>query len=161
MASVRALDFDEYFRQQYPQLVAELDYILGDTDLARDVAQDAFIRQYVSWVRLSRYDKPGAWVRKVALRMAFRVRKNQFRNAPLEYATDTEIRPVDSARVLDVRNAVLRLPETQRAAIILFYFRDLPVAEVATALGCKEATVKVHLHQARKRLAELLISYEP
>lgn len=161
MAANATLDFNEYFRSQYPQLVTELDYILGDTDLARDIAQDAFIRQYVSWFRLSRYDKPGAWVRKVAVRLAIRKQSKLFRDRPLEYAPEPSHSPVDSARVIDVRNAILQLPATQRASVVLFYYRDLPMAEVASALGCKESTAKVHLHQARKRLAELLVSYKP
>ena len=49
-----------------------------------------------------------------------------------------------------------QLSPTQRAAVVLHYFDDLPVAEVAEALGCKPATASVHLHRARARLAELL-----
>jgi RNA polymerase sigma-70 factor, ECF subfamily len=44
----------------------------------------------------------------------------------------------------------------QRAAVVLFYFEDLPLSEIASILRCSEATVRVHLHRARKRLAELL-----
>ncbi len=44
----------------------------------------------------------------------------------------------------------------QRAAIVLFYFEDLPVAEIAHILDCAEPTARVHLHRARKRLAEVL-----
>ena len=62
---------------------------------------------------------------------------------------------------MDVRNAILQLTETQRTAIVLHYYSDLPVAQVAKVIGCKEATAKVHLHNARKRLAELLVAYRP
>jgi len=57
---------------------------------------------------------------------------------------------------LDVLRAVAKLPGTQRAAIVLFYLEDRPVAEVADSLGCSDATARVHLHRGRKRLAELL-----
>jgi RNA polymerase sigma-70 factor (ECF subfamily) len=161
VASLRGLDFDDYFRHQYPKVVRELDYIVGDTDLARDLAQEAFIRQFASWARLSRFDKPGAWVRKVALRLAFRARRKSFSTTPLDAAADITTEPVATERTMDVRNAIMQLTNTQRAAVVLFYYRDLPVAEVAHALGCKEATAKVHLHKARKRLSELLVSYGP
>jgi RNA polymerase sigma factor (sigma-70 family) len=49
-----------------------------------------------------------------------------------------------------------RLSPAQRAAIVLHYFEDRPVSEVADLLGCKPATASVHLHRARVRLAELL-----
>jgi RNA polymerase sigma-70 factor (ECF subfamily) len=57
---------------------------------------------------------------------------------------------------LDVLRAVAKLPGAQRAAVVLFYFEDRPVAEIADMLACSEVTAKVHLHRARKRLAELL-----
>jgi RNA polymerase sigma factor (sigma-70 family) len=44
----------------------------------------------------------------------------------------------------------------QRAAVVLFYFEDRPVSEVAEILDCSTSTAKVHLHKARKKLAELL-----
>ena len=70
-SSLAAMEFDPYFRDQYPRIVAELDFILGDTELARDIAQDAFTKQFVRWKQLSNYEKPGAWVRRVALQLAF------------------------------------------------------------------------------------------
>jgi RNA polymerase sigma-70 factor, ECF subfamily len=60
--------------------------------------------------------------------------------------------PVD----VDVMRAVRQLPGMQRAAVVLCYFEDLPLSEIADILRCSDATVRVHLHRARKRLAELL-----
>jgi RNA polymerase sigma-70 factor (ECF subfamily) len=44
----------------------------------------------------------------------------------------------------------------QRAAVILFYLEDQPIAEVAQILECSKNTASVHLHRARKRLARSL-----
>jgi RNA polymerase sigma-70 factor (ECF subfamily) len=44
----------------------------------------------------------------------------------------------------------------QRAAVVLYYWEDRPVAEIARVLEVSESTVKQHLHRARHRLAELL-----
>ena len=52
--------------------------------------------------------------------------------------------------------AVRALPPAQRAAVVLFYFEDRPVSEIAEILDCSPATAKVHLHRARKKLAEFL-----
>jgi RNA polymerase sigma factor (sigma-70 family) len=55
-----------------------------------------------------------------------------------------------------VLEAVLRLPERQRAAVYLTYWRDLPVAETARLMGCAPGTIKRYLHLARRRLSEVL-----
>jgi RNA polymerase sigma-70 factor (ECF subfamily) len=55
-----------------------------------------------------------------------------------------------------VLDAVLRLPERQRAAVYLTYWRDLPIAETAELMGCRPGTVKRYLHLARSHLREVL-----
>lgn len=56
----------------------------------------------------------------------------------------------------DVAAAVGALPERQRAAVYLTYWRDLPVREVAELMGCRPGTVKRYLHISRDRLREVL-----
>lgn len=56
----------------------------------------------------------------------------------------------------DVAAAVGSLPERQRAAVYLTYWRDLPVSEVADLMGCRPGTVKRYLHLSRDRLKEVL-----
>jgi RNA polymerase sigma-70 factor (ECF subfamily) len=56
----------------------------------------------------------------------------------------------------DVAAAVGTLPERQRAAVYLTYWRDLPVSEVADLMGCRPGTVKRYLHLSRNRLKEVL-----
>lgn len=56
----------------------------------------------------------------------------------------------------EVAEAVGSLPERQRAAVYLTYWRDLPVGEVADLMGCRPGTVKRYLHLARTRLRKVL-----
>ncbi len=55
-----------------------------------------------------------------------------------------------------VIEALRQLSPNQRAAIVLFYEVDLPVADVARRLGITSATARVHLHRGRTRLREIL-----
>ena len=52
--------------------------------------------------------------------------------------------------------AVAALAPMQRAAVVLYYWEDRPVAEIAELLGVSESTVKQHLHRGRARLASVL-----
>ena len=140
------------FREEYPAIVRTAQLMLGDRAAAEDVAQEAFVRLYARWRRVSRYDKPGAWVRRVAIRLASRARRRPSTLALVPEqpgAADPQADP-------DLRRALLSLPPNQRAAIVLHYLEDLPVAEVAETMGVATSTAKVHLHRARKRLAMLL-----
>jgi RNA polymerase sigma-70 factor (ECF subfamily) len=150
-----AESFDQVFRDSYRDLVRVVSPIVGSVPDGEAVVQDAFLKAFVRWRRISRYDRPGAWVRRVAIRDAVRVAGRRRRQPELEPPPDigverTVIDRLDIARVLEV------LPARQRACVVLHYLADEPVAAVATALGCRESTVRVHLHRARATLASAL-----
>lgn len=147
--------FAELFRAEYPGIVGELTVFMGDRDAAVDVVQEAFVRLWGRWARISTYDRPGAWVRRVAIRLASR----RLRRERLGRRILQRLRPagaVDSPGDVDVLRAVRDLPERQRTAVVLHYFRGFPVSEVAGVMGCADGTARVHLHRARERLREVL-----
>ena len=145
-------EFAWLFRDEYPAIVRTAYLMLGDRAAAEDVAQEAFARLYARWRRVSRYERPGAWVRRVAIRLASRARR---RPAALQLSHDAP-GPVQAGPDPDLQRALLALPANQRAAVVLHYLGDLPVAEVAELMGVAPSTARVHLHRARKRLATLL-----
>ena len=146
-------EYGELFAAEYPGLVRELSLITGDVESARDAAQEGFAQLHVHWRRVSRYEKPGAWVRRVAIRAAVRTRG---RDARRRSASSSPATVVVAPQDVDLERAIEMLPPMQRAAVVLHYLQDLPVAEVATLLGCRASTAGVHLHRARKQLAEIL-----
>ena len=142
------------YQQEYERVARTVYLVVRDAGRAEDLAQEAFVRLYLRWATVSRYERPGAWVRRVAIRLAVRdARRERLRSlverqgrSPVEYHGPDA----------DVLRAVATLPVRQRAAVVLYYFEDLPVAEVARTLGMSESAVKVSLHRARRALAVLL-----
>ncbi len=147
--------FEDVFQEHYEAMVRSLAFACGDREVAADCVQDAFVRAYVRWRRIARYDDPVAWIRRVALN---RIR-DHFRKAERgSRAVDrlaAEPRPVVDApddREVPVRELLARLPQQQRIAAALFYMEQLPVREVAKSMGLSEGAVKYHLHAARRAL---------
>jgi DNA-directed RNA polymerase specialized sigma24 family protein len=155
VASESEAQFTRLFQDEYPQITRTAYLILGDWDQAREVAQEAFTRMYAQWKKVSKYERPGAWARRIAIRLAVgSTRRNVlFAQAVAKLETDP---PPPASPDLDLRSAIRSLPRAQRAAIVLHYLFDLPVVEVAENMGCSVSTAKVHLHHARKRLGEIL-----
>ena len=60
------------WRIESGRLVAALTRLTGDFSAAEDLAQDAFVQLLRHWSRVATYDAPGAWLRRVAIRMAVR-----------------------------------------------------------------------------------------
>jgi RNA polymerase sigma-70 factor (ECF subfamily) len=148
--------FDDAFRADYGAVVRVVAPIVGSLADAENLAQDAFAKAYVRWRRISGYDRPGAWIRRVAIRDAvrFAARGHRATTAAAQAAAGD---PTDAAATrVDLERLLARLPARQRACVVLHHLADWPVRDVADALGCTESTVRVHLHRARTTLAAAL-----
>ena len=144
-------EFDELFASAYSAIVRSAVLVVRDQEVARELAQDAFVKALLHWKRVRAYDNPTAWVRTVAFRMALRAKAREPRPARA-----VEGAVADPTPDVDLLRAISQLPRMQRAAIALHYLDDLPVEEVASTLGCAPSTARVHLHRGRARLADLL-----
>jgi RNA polymerase sigma factor (sigma-70 family) len=144
--------FDTLYRESFVVVAQSARWIVGDAEVAREIAQDAFVAALVHWRKVSNYENPGAWVRRVAIRQAVRSARRT-RNTPA-FAVTGVVHDGDES--VDVRAAVASLPAAQRAAVVLRYMHDLSVSEVARTLGCSEGTAKTHLFRARQALAARL-----
>ena len=150
--------FSWFFTAEYPQVVRLLTVVLHDGAAAEDLAQDAFVQLHRNWQKVSRYDSPEAWVRRVALNRAFSWRRREGRRRHLELASAAQV--PEKATAGEERSAVLdavrRLPARDRALVALYHLEDRPLVEVADVLGLSLGAAKVALHRARRRLADLL-----
>jgi RNA polymerase sigma-70 factor (ECF subfamily) len=144
-------EFVEFFASTYPAIVRSAALVVGDREVARELAQEAFVKALLHWKRVRTYEHPEAWVRKVAFRMALRSKR---REGPRGVMVEPAI--ADVTPDLDLVRVIGKLPTMQRAAIALHYLDDLPVDEVAAVLGCSPSTARVHVHRGRARRAELL-----
>lgn len=149
--------YDGFFRAEYPRLVRMLQALSGDRQRAEDLAQEVLASAHADWTRVSRYDSPGAWVRRVALNRSLNAQRKRRREAAAieRMSHADQMNEVELADA-DVWRAVRSLPKQQRWAVALFYVADVPVAEIATVLGCSDGTVKTHLSRARYTLAQVL-----
>jgi RNA polymerase sigma factor (sigma-70 family) len=155
MAALDGHDFEEFFRSELRSIVSTVYRITGDAGLSEEITQDAFVRALTRWRRLRHYDRPGAWVRRVAIRDAVRAVKRRARQEPVERVDGAVAAPLPS-KDEGLTAAVDALPPQQRAAVALYYLEGRPTAEVADLLACSEATVRSHLHRARQQLAAVL-----
>ena len=149
-----AFEYTAFFRDEFAGVLRTIELMLRDRGRAEEITQDAFVQLYLNWPKISRYERPDAWVRRVAIRLMMRsVRRDRLwrlvRGNLLPSAPDPPSR-------YDLAGAIRQLSGGQRAAIVLHYYEDRPVTEVAILLGCSESTARVQLHRGRKRLAQLL-----
>lgn len=150
--------FDQYSRRLFQTAYL----IIGDRTAAEDVLQEAFLQTFRSLHQLREHGAFPAWLYRTAVREAQR-RSRSMQSERFFLRSLAKQRPVTapdialpSAQRELVRSALDRLPELHRTAVILHYFADRPLQEIAATMGVPEGTVKSWLHRAKRKLADLL-----
>lgn len=146
----------DLYGSSYARLVGTVGAVCGDRDEAEEAVQDAFVRLIGQWVKVSRYDDPEAWVRKVALRQVSNRRRKAVngRAAAMRHGPPPEV-PEPTPAAVDAERALAALPEQQRAVVVLHRL-GLDSDAIADVVGVPVGTVKSRLARARAALAPLL-----
>lgn len=154
--------FVELFDRHFLRLFRYLDRLSGDPDLARDIAQDTFVKLFE---RGAPPDTPEAWLITVATNLFRNVRSTQARRLRLltpdrssDVLADPPPSPVDAVEADElqarVRRAIDRLPERDRQLLLLraegYRYRD-----IAAALGLNEASIGTLLARAKQAFRSL------
>ncbi len=159
------VSFESYVQARSPGLLRLAWLITRDWDDARDAVQDAFAALYPRWSKLPAGTGLEAYVSRCVVNACLAVVRRRrsdsvadvsvFDEAPVTH--DASARIVEADRLWTLCG---QLPPIQRAAVVLRFYRDLSFADVAKALGCREATARSHVHRAvaamRKQLEGLV-----
>lgn len=155
----RGTSFEVFYRREYPHIVAIARALLRNGAVAEDLAQESFLAAHRNWDRVSHYDAPQAWVRRVMINRATSLRRRvgaELR-ALSRAGVERETRmPNLSPETTEIWDQVGRLPRRQRQAVVLHYVGELSLNEVGEAMGCSTGAVKSHLHRARETLGRHL-----
>ncbi len=149
------MGFDDFFRTEFPRLSR----LLGAADAsAADALQDAFFKASQAWSKVSVYDDPAAWVRRVAVhRMLDERRSNRRRAAAMvRLRVPESFTPPDPDGRIDIDRMIAGLPLQQRVALSLFYLGGFTSSEVGESMGITDGAVRFHLNRARSALRSAL-----
>ena len=124
---------------------------------ALDVVQEVSYKAFLSIGQLKNEKFFLTWLTKILINCSYDVLKKNKRELPLsnmiELTTNEREKREEN---LDLLEAINRLDEKYKNAIILFYFQDLPISEVAKVMKIPENTVKTFLSRGKDRLKKLL-----
>ncbi|WP_055694091.1 SigE family RNA polymerase sigma factor [Streptomyces prasinopilosus] len=151
-----SVEFHAFFERHYAELSRLAALLTGEADAADDLAADALLALWHRWDRVRAADHPVAYARGVVANLArTRIRSavRERRRVALFWSQREErVENPDVAGVVDVREALRRLPFRKRACVVLRHAFDLSEKDTALALGVSVGTVK---SQTSKGMAEL------
>ena len=142
---------EDLFRHRREPSLRLAAFLVGDLAVAEEIVQDAFLEVTRRWSRL---DNPAGYLRTAVVNGC----RSHVRRVAL-----VRRRPLPMPRLHveapehdDLWAVLARLPERRRAALVLRYYEDLPVAEIARLLGCRPGTVASLLHRGLTDLRKVV-----
>jgi RNA polymerase sigma-70 factor (sigma-E family) len=150
-ASAREAPITELYHAHRLRLVRLAVLMVDDLPTAEDIVQDAFVQLFSRFDGLS---EPTPYLYRSVVNGG--LSRHRRRRVAERLAHLTVPNAVTSFEMDETWSALERLPARRRAAVILRYYEDLPLAEIAQILGCRTGTVKSMLHRALSELKEVL-----
>jgi len=166
--------FNQLLERHRAPVVHFLYRMVQNQAIAEELAQDVFLRVYRSRARYEASAKFSTWLFRIATNLAFnwlRDHKGQQASesleetpgAPARQISDerpsVESRLVREVKLHEVREAVSKLPEKQRAAVLMHKYEEMEYSQIARVLGCSESAVKSLLFRAYESLRARLAKY--
>lgn len=163
-----AAAFSLLFERYQKQALRTACFLTGNLSTAEDVVQDAFIKCYMQIHTLKDPESFRPWFFKLLTRLSWKASAKDTKNTPVSQlfeSLENETNGEDCSTYvlrqesqLMLFEAVKELQQKQRAVVVLYYYNQMTVSEIAKITGCLEGTVKSRLYFARKKLYEKLKS---
>lgn len=151
------------FARHHSEIYAYLLRMLREPELAADLTQDAFIKAYRNYETLEKPENARAWLYQITHRVALdEIRRRKIiRFLPWTgespgSSPSAERQVMDANLSGDLQRALARIPERQRAALLLAELHDLTGVELAAALGVSHVAARALLTRARESLRQAL-----
>lgn len=155
--------FELLFERYKAKAVRTVYLMTGDIHITEDIVQEAFTTCYLSLHTLKQPQYFKTWFFKLLTRIAWRVMKKERGIIPTETVGElveiaslqegTSLNEMDQATEADfIYSQILKLNYKLQTTLILYYYNELTVKEIAKVMGCLEGTVKSRLYTGRKQL---------
>jgi RNA polymerase sigma-70 factor (sigma-E family) len=149
----RPESFEELVHATGDRMLRTAVLLTGDRHAAEDLVQSAYAQAFARWRLVSRADNPAAYTRMILTRLFLSDRRRKrVRELPLLEGADPPATSGDPSLRLSLVDALGTLPPLDRAVLVLRYFHDLPVAEVANQTGLSESACRTRASRALARL---------
>ena len=164
--------FEEMAREHERMLYLLCLRMTGHPQDAQDCAQEALLRAYRAFDTFRGQSSAKTWLYRIAYNACVDFLRRRKNEASLDALREEGFDPSDTRQPMpgaelerrelrrQIEDAVLQLPEDQRAVMILRDFQQMPYDEIARVLDVNEGTVKSRLSRAREKVKNILISGE-
>ncbi|MBQ7133452.1 MAG: sigma-70 family RNA polymerase sigma factor [Ruminococcus sp.] len=152
--------FSEIYNENSDSILRLCYMYLKDKELAQDATQETFLKAYRKFYSFKELSSINTWLTSIAINTCKNIiRKSNYKEKDIsleEVEYQLSYAMSDNDKTLAVSDAVTSLPQDYREIILLRYYRDLPIKDIAKLLSLPQTTVNYRLLKAKSLLKDIL-----
>lgn len=161
--------FEQLFELYKSKALRTVYLMTRDKDISEDIVQEVFVSCYTSIKRLQNPEYFKTWFYRMLTRTTWRYMEKEKRLIPVEdifekFEDNHEKSPLEKLEQKEsselLYQEILRLQPKLQTTLVLYYYNEFSVKEIAQTMGCLEGTVKSRLYTGRRRLKVNLMRQE-
>ncbi len=154
--------FNQLYKRYYARTLRTAYLIVGRKAIAEDIVQEAFCQCYCDIKRLKHIEAFEAWFNKLLIRTCWSVsakeRKKEHTYLEENIAFQDNNKEIENIHINEViHHAINQLSIPLRTTVILYYYNEMSIKQIAKTLNCLQGTVKSRLYAARKQIEKEMI----
>lgn len=146
--------------------------ILDNTSMAEDILQEVFMNLYLKGTKLKHYEAFESWLYKMTVNSCMNYIKKSKKVSfigddevldaidKIDFESTPEDMFIREELTSEIMKYIYELPANHRTTVILFYYNELPIKEIASIMDCSEGTVKSRLFYSKKFLKDKITEKE-
>lgn len=152
----RETAFEHIYKENYPRIIGLcLGYVKGDEALAKDLAQEVFIKVWENLPYFRNQAKISTWIYRIAVNTCLQeLRKKKYLELKTDIATETVSHSMEKETRFQNMYRCINALNAENKTIVLLELDNVPQSEIATIIGISHSAVRTRLHRIKEQLSK-------
>lgn len=147
--------FQQIYKENYSKVISLcLGYVKGDESLAKDLAQEVFIKVWQNFHDFRQHSQISTWIYRITVNTCLQeLRKKKYLTLKIDLPTDTSSNPMEVEDRFESMYRCIDKLNSENKTIILLELESIPQNEIAEIIGISHSAIRIRIHRIKEQLS--------
>ncbi len=149
------LEFQQIYKENYPRVIGLcLGYVKGNEFLAKDLAQEVFVKVWQNLSHFREQSKISTWIYRITVNTCLQeLRKKKYIELKIDITNDSVPNPIETENRFESMYKCINSLSVENRSIILLELEEVPQNEIAEIIGITHAAIRTRIHRIKEQLS--------